>query len=239
MNQKEFASLISRRGRSGKPSSRETERFIEKIFRPLYARNMSFLNGNVEGANNAPIIEALEETYEGYKEETKLNPSIPRLCATMVNNLAKSYKDESLKAFSRKDLSKFSFYYDLFFGMSATASQIVFAEEQLRDSFDDKLASLIPIISDMAMGKKKPPSIEDETGRYLYIKESSKENLRIMMGDPTGLNIFSIWIERFKKDPGSIGPSQSKEYVIAGAELGRDLYKGFYQIAQQYFPKRA
>ena len=126
----------------------------------------------------------------------------------------------------------FCFNWDLYWGVLLTVSSIPAAESEMSGEFDQTVA---PPLSETC--KALDLSVAKEVEEFLELKDSAKEGSQSLKKDPTGLSLVNSWVERFRSgDERVVANYHSKEYVLAGAELARDLYEKFYQIAAPLYP---
>lgn len=76
-------------------------------------------------------------------------------------------------------------------------------------------------------------SIAQETEEYLKMRSSGAKSLEHLRDDPSGFMLMDASVGMVNVDS-----FQAREYVTAGAELARDLYKILYEIAAPLYPEK-
>lgn len=137
------------------------------------------------------------------------------------------------QATAQGDLPTFRFAFDYTIGLNGVFGEVIQAHgvlegdptgnERLRQFFTE---------ADAIYGMKQVDTNLEVAG------QRAAEAGRLLAEDPTGFLVVDRYVDLLKTKPSDyVDRSQSKGYVIAGAELGRDLYKEIYPLAVELYPE--
>ncbi len=231
----ELGKLLKLRVAAGKPPSDEIDFVMREIVPPETSNILSKHVGNREKA-----FKALSG-YQSVFQENKNLPRVskPHLCASfLITNvyevLYEVCWDMSKELSDSNKVRLFRFLYDFETGIGFSLSRIVDAEEEIAGKAEDGSTRRIS-----AIGEKYgvPMGVQIET--YLGQRSADKESAGFLTKDPSGFSLMDDSVERAKTGLSSdIDPSQATEYIVAGAEVSRDLYKELYGIAAPLYPEQ-
>ena len=217
----EIVRLAEARRSVGPPSAVE----IEAILRTL-PEIKSMCKDTV--VMNKDVI--LEE-FSQHKSEI----SIPKFCAIVLADLVEDdFLEKAGEHFAEGRVELFRGYHDLGVGSGLIFGGILSAESELSNP-EEKERS-IPEIFAYRSGNSNSSTTQDvET--YLLIRKFSKEALGRLLKDKTGMLLIDDMLDGVKSGSLFKEGAVTKEYAIAGAELGADLYKQLYRMIEQYGDK--
>lgn len=213
------------REKIGRPSAEEQAKHLSVVFPPLRNRYLTALNRDISGELTFPGI---LEVQKRELEASYRKPSRPYLCAMVIRDLAEVHWEKAFEELNRKDIAGFRFDYDFACGLAYPIGRIIMCEAELGGELDSLLVPVITKISDKTEG------VGNEAGEYLLHKKTVEVNVAMLQQDPTGVSLVCEEVEGLKRH-GNPPRGWSLVYLIAGAELSRDLYQGLYQIAGKLY----
>lgn len=212
--------LLKIRQALGKPPEEEVSSVLTD-FAPNFAHRSEPLTPE-ETQNNLGNLKLLKAKLE----KKGLASSRAALCAVYISPIQDQFLTEAIN-WASKDMSLVRFYWDYAFGFDAVTAQIKEAADEEYSNTDEAAT---------ALSRKPRVSTGEEAGDYLSMRVEIIENARLLKKDPTAL--IDHIINKLRQSVKSIGTYMSVEYVIAGAELARDLYKQAYEIAAPLYPDK-
>jgi len=217
----EIVRLAEARRRAGFPSAIEIEAFLHTLPEiKLIYRNTLTINEDV-------MLRASS------RHRSKI--SIPKFCAILLINLVQDdFLRKAEKHLSEGRTGLFMGYHDLGIGTGLIFGRILSAEGEL--SNPEEKEKFIPEIfpyQDRAYGFS---SAQDEEAR-LSARNFAKEALGILLEDKTGMLLVDNMLDKIRSGSLFKEGAVTKEYAIAGAELGADLYKQLYRMIEQHRSK--
>lgn len=227
----EELSLLKRRERAGIPS----EEHISYVVQQNVPSVRSDIIARFRGEPNITLLKQLLERYKlGVQKNVGVNLSKPFLCATFLSrSLGDHLTSEARNAFNENDMGKFRFFYDFLTGLKQSLDRPVRAEAELSDVGEEGRLKVVSYEGD----RLKIP-VEEQAEQYLNMREKDAESLKLLCKDDSGFLLMNDFAERVKTGSWHISAYQAKEYVLAGAELARDLYKELYEIAAPLYPQK-
>lgn len=173
--------------------------------------------------------------------QNRTNFSIPGFCATV---LVKQIRDRLLvKAeeiineidINEKNVEDFRYIFDLAFGFGLPLNRVLAAEGELSDGGEE---SRLRILAYQSENYGIP--VTEEVDTYLFMKKFDSDALKLLIKDKSGLELIDDLINKIKSNSSvedmGITDGMSKEYVIAGAELARDIYRQLCQMIDPSVP---
>lgn len=120
----------------------------------------------------------------------------------------------------------FRFCFDFTRGMFLVINDVTSAHGELEgDTMDDKARQYY-----VEMDAMSGTNLAEQ--RFAREKARALAGANLLREDPSGFALVDSFVMQLKRFGMMEDPSQSKAYVVAGAELTRDLYKGVYDIAK-------
>lgn len=223
----EIIRLDGRRRDVGEPS-REQIDFIKKNFIPMVRSR--FIGGLGERSR---ILDDLSQYRLDAQRIMGRSLSRPLLCASFsLDDVGEQCMDAARGADSENDIEKFRFFFDFAIGSRLVLKSISQAENELHDSGEDmrlKVASYT--------GSVLNRSTSEVAEKYLFMRKESADFLDFLRRDPSGFLLLSSLVEKVEAGSDLRIKHCTKEYVLGGAEISRDLYKELYGIAAPLYPQ--
>lgn len=130
----------------------------------------------------------------------------------------------------------FRFYYDYSLGFGALVGQIDESANKGHSSVDENISTYI-FQRNVAFGLQRPTS--EDADEYLHTSSRVLRNAESLKSDPTGFLLADEISRTIGQDKDFERSNVSVDYVIAGAEHARDLYKETYEIAGALYPAQS
>lgn len=226
MNAEHRDKLDALRERVGRPSPKEEARYIGMVFPPIRDRYLAAISSDLSGKSSTllEILESEKRELEG----TSRKVSRPYLCALSVRGLMDFCYERALEELNENDIAGFRFDYDLASGLAIPIGRIIMSEAEIGGRFDELIVPAIAKLSDKTEG------VGNEVEDYFLHRKSVEADAAILQADPTGSRLVRKEVEELKRYSNP-PKGWSLKYLIAGAELSRDLYQGFYQISGKLY----
>ena len=226
----EMSRVRKLREKAGKPSQMEINSVMQKVFPVLRPKMVETYAGDKEKA-----FKELSEYKLANEQRLNCPLSRPELCASfLLVNFGDAYGKTAEHAFDQGNISLFRFFFDFSLGIKLTSACIMSAQDEAAGAMDDIDSKVVS-----HTGKTFDLSAGTEADYYLYMKREEARSLRFLHNDPSGFSLMDDSVIRIEAEsfPGIIS-SQPKEYILAGAEITRDLYKQLYEITAPLYPPK-
>lgn len=225
---------------------RERELIFELTVRRQYvsAPSKEEINKVLEKVANRLRYEALhviiwdrQETLDFFDfEEPRVNRSKLALCAAVLKVVIFKKSMEwamkrAEKAFYADNESAFGFHFDFGMGLGSVFGILLATEAEIAGHADNVIVehqAQAERFLDQTLNLKTSPGGQAEN--YVRAKRELAIDAELLKKDPTGFLLVDSYVSKLKQS--SPDPHQTKEYVVAGAELARDLYKMLYEIVE-------
>lgn len=228
----EIVFLNGIRGHVGNPSREEVILFMEKIFPPMRREYFEKI------ANHRDIAQkSLSEFRSAGEHALGKNLSRTALCCNFALSISDGFEDIAKQELVKGKLAEFRFWFDLSMGMSLALGDVGDGEDELSDSGDELRLNFIARLSDLGKQNNKW-SASEQADFYLKMKRRGEKYLRMFIKDSSGFSIVDSRVEEIRKSVSEDVRSLCPEYVLAGAEFARDLYKMIYGIAAPLYSEQ-
>lgn len=199
----------------GVPSSKEIED-MQRYFHP-----------RVKSMCQKVITEGKDIILASYSQN-RANFSIPGFCATVLKQVRDQLLGKAEENINEGKAGNFRYIFDFAFGFGLPANRVLAAEGELSGIGEE---TRLRILAHQSENYDTP--ITEEADTYLFMKKFDGEALRLLIKDKSGLELIDNLINKIKSNSSAEDMGgMSKEYVLTGAELARDLYRQLYEIVE-------
>lgn len=190
--------------------------------------------------------EWLTGTRKALMEQHGNIPSNPSLCANfIVSRICQAAWDSAEKDFAAGAIPKVIYEIDYAHGTFITVSSIAIAITALRLGERSSIETVNYV--EEASGRELPPA--EASDIYIASVINQESAVKSLIDDPSAFQLIDKYVEEMKSYARKIRagispkgyirrmhPYQVPEFVVAGSELGRDLYKLIYPLAEKLPP---
>lgn len=217
----------SKRAQIGRPLPREIILTLNTIL-PSVKKNLS------EKLSGDGVREQLMEFKLNVEKNLGIGLSRSSLCANFIYSRAESLlwnREEAVnkQIFEQEDEESFRFFYDFLEGLGLVLGPLVAVENQ-------DICEKVTIAQLSCISEAFDISVSDEVDCYLSIKDSDRFVSELLGKDHSGFLAVDILTGKIKADRENL--FSAKEYILAGAETARDLYKKLHRIIELLYPDR-
>lgn len=235
-DEQRLTGTYERRSRIGNLSisPEDVETLVQKKFSPMRDKILETVK-----QRPGTFIERLAQQRDAIRAEEDIIPSNPDLCVRfIVARICRAGWEEAEELF-QKSSHAFAVVWDHTYGIFLTVSSIIGAEQSLRGESHHVILWAMDIHE--AITDVKLP-VGDQTDLYLLVQKDRKEAADLLRRDPSAFLLLDHRVRQIEDEARDIGRQaiyervhsyQVPELVIAGARLGRDLYKSLYPLAEK------
>lgn len=226
---KEVFQYMSERQTVGKPQGEEITRYLQ-VFSRLRHDDLGVLSNNRDA-----VSEELSVFKDYLQAQEGVTPSRLFLCADYVRvAIFEKYIKFADTFLQEGDIPSFRFFFDTGFGISNVCGRLMAGELGVGGEADEFITRYISEESEVIDPKDPIGSAVEE---YVTVTGDVSKTSRFLREDPTGFSALDTFIAELKKGSGIQESVQAEEYILAGAELARDIYKELYEIAYSLYPQ--
>lgn len=225
---RERINLRIRRDEAGNPSQEQIDYVMQEVV-PLVR------SGFIDGIGEPRRVFDDLSKFKLDEQKNGTSLSRPLLCAytLFLYEVCDKFIGLARRADSENDIEQFRFFFDFGRGSELVLHSIFGAEEGLSDRGEESRLEATSLASKM---------LDISTGEaaegYLRMKRDETYSLGLLRQDPSGFLLLDSVVEKVKADSDFHIGLHTKEYVLAGAEVARDLYKKIYEIAAPLYPEK-
>lgn len=184
---------------------------------------------------------SLKEFRDGFIKHEGYTPSIPMLCSHyLMSEVCRATREESFNLAGIEDYTGMVLWYDIGDGVIMSINQIKFAENEIRGDTERYVAGSVEAYE---------PSVVKAAELYVvaapYLQNEARLLGNLLKDDPTGFAILDKTVANLRAEAKGeqvdlhfLAPFHVPQFVIAGAEFARKLYRTIYPIAAQ-LPKQS
>lgn len=221
------------RRRVGRPPWQEVARSLET----QVPRVRRFAMDNVIAQDRGNLRRSLDSL----KTHVELPPEGPAPAEAaaltawwLFATLPDQFAQKAQEALANGDMPLFRLSYDLAVGINSVLCDVINAHGRLEEDRSPESRSVNSLFEGIR-GNAENASIID-----IAVESEKMRNRRaveFLKEDPTGFSMVDDFVTQVKTNSQFAEPSWAKGYVVAGAELARDMYKAVYEIAGELYPQ--
>ncbi len=221
---RQLLSMMSSRRGVGRPNFNEVTSMLRAQVPPVRDFSLAAVSDNQREA----LKRSLASLKAHVSQPEKPNPAESAgltawyLYATVVPG----FVEQTRRADMTGNLPFFRFCYDFTRGMMHVLNDVISAHGEIEgDTTDDKAKQYYAEMDAMS-----GTNLAEE--RFARGKTRAQAGSNLLREDPSGFSLVDSSVMQLRRLGVMEDPCQAKAYVIAGAELIKDLYKPVYDIAK-------